>query len=44
MTTKDGRVRCDQSLETRLEYLADRLTPDVRRILFGNSPGRKYFD
>lgn len=44
VTTKDGRIRCDQTLENRLEFLADKLMPHIRRMLYGSSPGRKYFE
>lgn len=44
VSTKDGRVKCDQRLEVRLEFLAEKLAPQLRRMLYGNSPGRKYFD
>lgn len=39
-----GRIRCDNTLETRMEQAVEAMLPTIRVRLFGNSPNRKFFD
>ncbi|RKP09416.1 ATPase, V1/A1 complex, subunit E [Thamnocephalis sphaerospora] len=38
-----GRIKCANTLESRLELLADLMLPDIRILLFGPSPSRKFY-
>lgn len=40
----NGRIRCDNTLETRLEHAMEKMLPKLREHLFGNSPNRRFFD
>ena len=44
LTALNGGVQCINTLEVRLEYLSEKALPEIRRILFGPSPNRKFFD
>ncbi|CAK9822404.1 V-type proton ATPase subunit E [Anthophora retusa] len=39
-----GRIKVSNSLETRLELIAQQLIPDIRSALFGRNPNRKFTD
>ncbi|PJF19521.1 ATPase, V1/A1 complex, subunit E domain-containing protein [Paramicrosporidium saccamoebae] len=43
-TSLGGKVKCDNTLETRLEQTFELMLPDLRVRLFGPSPNRKFFD
>lgn len=43
-TSHGGRIRCDSTLEKRLEYAMEKMLPTLRVQLFGNSPNRNFFD
>lgn len=40
----EGRIRCDNTLEARLEQSFEKMLPTLRVRLFGPSPNRKFFD
>eukprot|EP00128_Syssomonas_multiformis_P017722 Colp12_sorted_trinity150504_noHs@33764 len=42
--TANGNIKCINSLEARLENAARTLLPDIRVILYGPTPTRKFFD
>ncbi|KOC70221.1 V-type proton ATPase subunit E, partial [Habropoda laboriosa] len=39
-----GRIKVSNTLETRLELIAQQLIPDIRNALFGQNPNRKFAD
>lgn len=39
-----GRIKVSNTLETRLELIAQQLVPDIRSALFGSNPNRKFND
>lgn len=39
-----GRIKVSNTLETRLELIAQQLIPDIRSALFGSNPNRKFND
>lgn len=39
-----GRIKVSNTLETRLELIAQQLIPDIRSALFGCNPNRKFID
>ncbi|OAD58170.1 V-type proton ATPase subunit E, partial [Eufriesea mexicana] len=39
-----GRIKVSNTLETRLELIAQQLVPDIRSALFGGNPNRKFID
>ncbi|KAI8604628.1 ATPase, V1/A1 complex, subunit E [Dissophora ornata] len=39
-----GRTKCNNTLEARLAILEEDMLPDVRNMLFGQSPNRKFFN
>ncbi|KAF9915811.1 V-ATPase V1 sector subunit E [Lobosporangium transversale] len=39
-----GRIKCDNTPEARLAILEENMLPDVRTMLFGQSPNRKFFN
>lgn len=43
-TSINGRIRCDNTLETRLEQAFEMMLPNIRVRLFGHSENRKFFD
>lgn len=44
VSSLEGRIKCDNTLETRLEYSFEKMLPTLRVRLFGPSPNRKFFD
>jgi V-type H+-transporting ATPase subunit E len=44
VSSKNGRIECDNTLETRLEYAFERMLPSLRVKLFGQTENRKFFD
>lgn len=40
----NGRIRCDNTLETRMEYAFELMLPALRAELFGRSDSQKFFD
>lgn len=40
----NGRIKCDNTLEMRLEQAFELMLPEMRVSLFGPSPNRKFFD
>jgi V-type H+-transporting ATPase subunit E len=44
VSSLNGKIKCDNTLETRLEYAFEVMLPVLRVRLFGNSPSRKFFD
>ncbi|VEL19354.1 unnamed protein product [Protopolystoma xenopodis] len=40
--TLDGKIRVVNTLESRLSQIAEQMMPDVREILFGINPNRKF--
>ncbi|EPZ36540.1 ATPase, V1/A1 complex, subunit E domain-containing protein [Rozella allomycis CSF55] len=43
-SANDGRIRCANTFESRLELLSQQMLPDIRLMLFGPSENRKFFD
>ena len=43
-TSFNGKIRCDNTLETRLRLLSEKMLPAIRVALFGHSQNRKFFD
>lgn len=39
-----GRIKVSNTLETRLELIAQQLIPEIRSALFGSNPNRKFTD
>lgn len=39
-----GRIKVSNTLETRLELIAQQLIPGIRSALFGSNPNRKFTD
>lgn len=39
-----GRIKVNNTLETRLELIAQQLVPEIRSALFGSNPNRKFND
>jgi len=39
-----GRIKISNTLEKRLEMVAEQLVPEVRSALFGRNPNRKFTD
>ncbi|KZC06233.1 V-type proton ATPase subunit E, partial [Dufourea novaeangliae] len=39
-----GRIKVSNSLESRLELIAQQLVPEIRGALFGSNPNRKFTD
>ncbi|KAF8983956.1 V-ATPase V1 sector subunit E [Entomortierella lignicola] len=39
-----GRTKCNNTLEARLAILEESMLPDIRDMLFGQSPNRKFFN
>ncbi|KAJ3286727.1 V-ATPase V1 sector subunit E [Borealophlyctis nickersoniae] len=40
----DNRIRVSNTLEARLELLSEQMLPDIRIMLFGPSPNRRFFN
>lgn len=41
---RGGKIRCDNTLDARLALAVDEMLPEIRRILFGYSANRRFFD
>lgn len=39
-----GKIKCSNTLESRLEMISKQLLPDIRVALFGRNPNRKFDD
>ncbi|RHZ80509.1 hypothetical protein Glove_134g179 [Diversispora epigaea] len=44
LTSHFGRIRIDNTLEERLRLAQEEMLPEIRLLLFGHSPNRKYFN
>jgi V-type H+-transporting ATPase subunit E len=44
VTALGGRIQCDNTLQRRLDLLAEQMLPEIRVMLFGHSPNRKFFN
>lgn len=44
MTTKNGKIKVESTLESRLELISGQIIPQIRTALFGPNPNRKFFD
>ncbi|KAJ3057304.1 V-ATPase V1 sector subunit E [Rhizophlyctis rosea] len=40
----DGRIKVNNSLEKRLELVSEQMLPDIRILLFGPSPNRRFYN
>ncbi|KAI8320680.1 putative vacuolar ATP synthase subunit E [Martensiomyces pterosporus] len=40
----NGRITVDNTLQARLDLSSDRMLPQLRNVLFGQSPNRKFFN
>jgi len=43
LSTAEGRIICNNTLEQRLSMTYDQLLPNIRMMMFGPSPGRQHF-
>lgn len=44
VTCNGGKIKCDNTLESRMEHACEALLPQLRVRLFGPSTSRKFFD
>jgi V-type H+-transporting ATPase subunit E len=44
MLIPNGKIKIENTLESRLEMIASQLLPEIRVRLFGRNPGRKFLD
>lgn len=44
LQTQKGRIKIANTLEARLELIAQQLVPEIRGALFGRNPNRKFAD
>ncbi|XP_046838044.1 V-type proton ATPase subunit E [Vespa crabro] len=44
LLTSKGRIKINNTLESRLELIAQQLVPEIRSALFGSNPNRKFTD
>lgn len=44
LQTQKGRIKIANTLEARLDLIAQQLVPEVRGALFGRNPNRKFAD
>ncbi|CAG8433640.1 1205_t:CDS:2 [Ambispora gerdemannii] len=44
LTAYHGRIRVNNTLEERLSLVQEELLPEIRILLFGDSPNRKFFN
>ncbi|KAL7640925.1 UNVERIFIED_CONTAM: hypothetical protein RMT77_008062 [Armadillidium vulgare] len=42
LTAQNSRIKITNTLEARLEMLAHQMLPEIRRLLFGRNPNRKF--
>jgi len=42
--TRNGKIKVVSTLESRLELLNNQMIPEIRTILFGRNPNRKFLD
>lgn len=42
--SQDGKIKCSNTLESRLELMAQQMLPEIRVSLFGPNPNRKFLD
>ncbi|XP_064627879.1 V-type proton ATPase subunit E-like [Lineus longissimus] len=44
VTTNKGKIKVVNSLEERLELVKGQMLPELREMMFGHNPNRKFFD
>ena len=44
LQAQNGRIKIANTLEARLELIAQQLIPEIRGALFGRNPNRKFAD
>ncbi|RKP15099.1 ATPase, V1/A1 complex, subunit E [Piptocephalis cylindrospora] len=44
VTAYYGRITCQNTLDSRLDLLKDQLLPEIRVLLYGHSPSRRFFN
>ncbi|RUP51848.1 ATP synthase subunit-domain-containing protein, partial [Jimgerdemannia flammicorona] len=44
LSAQGGRIKVNNTLETRLDILEENMLPQIRVLLFGHSPNRKFFN
>ncbi|KAI9228939.1 MAG: ATPase, V1/A1 complex, subunit E [Piptocephalis tieghemiana] len=44
VTAHYGRIICENTLESRLELVKEQLLPEIRVLLYGHSPSRRFFN
>ena len=44
MSANEGRIRCVNTLDSRLAQLQQAMLPDIRNILFGANENRAFFN
>ncbi|KAJ1910255.1 V-ATPase V1 sector subunit E [Tieghemiomyces parasiticus] len=44
VTSLNGRIRIQNTLESRLALVSEQMLPEIRVMLFGHSPSRKFFN
>lgn len=44
MSSKDGAIRVCNTLDARLDMISQQMMPEIRELLFGKNPNRKFLD
>ncbi|RUS22939.1 ATP synthase subunit-domain-containing protein [Endogone sp. FLAS-F59071] len=44
LSAQSGKIKVNNTLETRLDILEENMLPQIRVLLFGHSPNRKFFN
>ncbi|KAI9145627.1 ATPase, V1/A1 complex, subunit E [Paraphysoderma sedebokerense] len=44
LSAQNGRIKCLNSLKDRLDIVSDMMLPEIRVMLYGPSPNRRFFD
>jgi V-type H+-transporting ATPase subunit E len=44
LSALEERIKCSNTLESRLELLSEKMLPDIRILLFGPSPNRAFYN
>jgi V-type H+-transporting ATPase subunit E len=44
VSAQEGKIRVTNTLESRLELVAQQMMPEIREILFGKNPNRRFTD
>jgi V-type H+-transporting ATPase subunit E len=44
LVAHNGRIKVENTLESRLELICQQMLPDLKEMLFGENPNRKFRD